>query len=135
MHSKNNKKRNVDFFYLGGISSNTLCASAAGSTSELAGASVAAAPVTRPASFFLLAFEVPELSAALFLFADVFPSSAAPHWRFGPRAQLHMPRARLLRARWSLSTDCARAKMAKSAARRLFNAAVWRCSYASLFKT
>ena len=50
-----------------------LCASAAGSTSELAGASVAAAPVTRPASFFLLAFEVPEPSAALFFFADVLP--------------------------------------------------------------
>ena len=50
-----------------------LCASAAGSTSELAGASVAAAPVARPASFFLLAFEVPEPSAALFFFADVLP--------------------------------------------------------------
>ena len=62
-----------NFFYLGGISSNILCASAAGSTSELAGASVAAAPATRPASFFLLAFEVPEPSAALFFFADVLP--------------------------------------------------------------
>ena len=48
-----------------------LCAPAAGSTSELAGASVVAAPVTRPASFFLLAFEAPEPSAALFFFADV----------------------------------------------------------------
>ena len=74
MHSKNNKKRKVGKkFYLWGISSNTLCASAAGSTSELAGASVAAAPVERPASFFLLAFEVPEPSAALFFFADVLP--------------------------------------------------------------
>ena len=50
-----------------------LCASAAGSTSQLVGASVAAAPVTRPASFFLLAFEVPEPSVALFFFADVLP--------------------------------------------------------------
>ena len=41
--------------------------------SELAGASVAAAPVTCPACFFLLAFEVPEPSAALFFFADVLP--------------------------------------------------------------
>ncbi|KAE8772485.1 hypothetical protein D1007_55526 [Hordeum vulgare] len=47
------------------------CASAAGSTSELAGASVDAAPVRRPASFFF-AFELPEPSAAFF-FADVFP--------------------------------------------------------------
>ena len=74
MHSKNNKKKQVgEIFYLWGISSNTLCASAAGSTNELAGASVAAAPVARPASFFLLAFEVPEPSAALFFFADVLP--------------------------------------------------------------
>jgi hypothetical protein len=35
-----------------------------------------------------------------------------------------MPRARLLRVRWSHSTGCARAKMAKFAARRLFTAAV-----------
>ena len=47
-----------------------LCASAAGSTSELAGASVAAAAVERPASFFPLAFVLPEPSAALFFFAD-----------------------------------------------------------------
>ena len=44
---------------------------AADSTSELAGASVAAAPVERPASFFPLAFELPKPSAALFFFADV----------------------------------------------------------------
>ena len=50
-----------------------LCAPAAGSTSELAGASAAAAPVARPASFFLFALEVPEPSAALFFFADVLP--------------------------------------------------------------
>ena len=74
MHSENNKKRKVGKkFYLWGISSNALCASAAGSTSELAGASVVAAPVTRPASFFLLAFVVAEPSAALFFFADVLP--------------------------------------------------------------
>ena len=46
---------------------------AAGSTSELAGASVAAAAVERPASFFPLAFVPPELSAALFFFAEVLP--------------------------------------------------------------
>ena len=51
--------------------SNTWCASAAGSTSELAGASVAAAAVERPASFSPLA--MPEPSAALFFFADVLP--------------------------------------------------------------
>ena len=74
MHSKNNKKRKVrKIFYLWGISSNTLCVSAAGSTSELAGALVAAAPVTCLASFFLNAFEVLEPSAALFFFADVLP--------------------------------------------------------------
>ena len=50
-----------------------LCAPAAGSTSELAGASAAAAPVARPTSFFLFALEVPESSAALFFFADVLP--------------------------------------------------------------
>ena len=50
-----------------------LCAPTAGSTSELAGASAAAAPVARPASFFLFALEVPEPSAALFFFADVLP--------------------------------------------------------------
>ena len=50
-----------------------LCAPAAGSTSDLGGASAAAAPVARPASLFLLALEVPEPSAALFFFADVFP--------------------------------------------------------------
>ncbi|KAE8781351.1 hypothetical protein D1007_45390 [Hordeum vulgare] len=42
-----------------------------GSKSELIGASVDAAPVRRPASFFF-AFELPEPSAAFF-FADVFP--------------------------------------------------------------
>ena len=74
MHSKNNKKREVGkSFYLWNISSNTLCTPAIGSTSELAGDSVAAAPVTRLASFFLLAFEVQEPSAALFFFADVLP--------------------------------------------------------------
>ena len=74
MHSKKNKKNEkLEFFYLGGISSNMLYASAAGSTSELAGASAAAAPVARPASFFLFALEVPEPSAALFFFADVLP--------------------------------------------------------------
>ena len=52
---------------------NTWCASAAGSTSELASASVAAALVTRPASFFLGAFEVTEPSETLFFFADVLP--------------------------------------------------------------
>ena len=49
------------------------CASAAGSTRELAGASVAAAVVEHPASFFPLAFVMPEPSAALFFFADVLP--------------------------------------------------------------
>ncbi|KAE8781333.1 hypothetical protein D1007_45369 [Hordeum vulgare] len=44
---------------------------AAGSTSELAGASVDAAPVRRPASFFFV-FELPEPSTAFFL-PDVFP--------------------------------------------------------------
>ena len=74
MHSKNNKKNEkLEFFHLGGISSNMLCAPAAGSTSELAGASAAAAPVARPASFFLFALEVPKPSAALFFFADVLP--------------------------------------------------------------
>ena len=69
MHSKNNKKRKVGKkFYLWGISWNTLCASAAGSTSELAGASVAAAPVARPASFFLDCLEEPEPFAAFFFF-------------------------------------------------------------------
>ncbi|KAE8810102.1 hypothetical protein D1007_13160 [Hordeum vulgare] len=47
------------------------CASAAGSTSELAGASIDAAPVRRPARFFFV-FELPEPSAAFFL-PDVFP--------------------------------------------------------------
>ena len=70
---KQEENKSWNFFHLGGISSNTWCASAAGSTSELAGASVAAAPVARPASFFLLALEVPEPSAALFFFADVLP--------------------------------------------------------------
>ncbi|XP_044983818.1 CBL-interacting protein kinase 29-like [Hordeum vulgare subsp. vulgare] len=74
MHSKKNKKKKVrEIFYLWRISSNTLCASAAGSTSELAGASVAASPLTRPASFFLYAFKVPEPPAVLFFFADVLP--------------------------------------------------------------
>ena len=53
--------------------SNTWCASAASSTSELSDASVAAAAVERPASFFPLAFELPKPSAALFFFADVLP--------------------------------------------------------------
>ena len=48
---------------------NEWCVLVAGSTSELAGASVAAAAVKRPASFFSLA--LPEPSAALFFFADV----------------------------------------------------------------
>jgi hypothetical protein len=74
MHSKNNNNKKVGgILYLWGISSNTLCASAAGSTSELAGASVAAAPVARPASFFLDGFEEPEPSAALFFFVDTLP--------------------------------------------------------------
>ena len=71
---KNKKKIKVRiFFHLGGISSNTWCASAAGSMSELAGASVAAAAVERPASFFPLVFVPPEPSAALFFFAEVLP--------------------------------------------------------------
>ena len=49
------------------------CASAAGSMSELTGASVAAAAVERPASFFPLAFVLSGPSAALFFFADVLP--------------------------------------------------------------
>ena len=61
-------------FYIVGISSNTLCASAAGSTSELAGTSVAAASVARPASFFFGRLEEP--SAALFFFPDTLPAFA-----------------------------------------------------------
>ena len=52
---------------------NIWCTSAAGSTSELAGALIAAALVTRPTTFFLSAFEVSEPSATVFFFADVLP--------------------------------------------------------------
>ena len=70
---KQEENKSWNFFHLAGISSNTWCALAAGSTSELAGASVAAAAVERPASFFPLAFVPPEPSAALFFFAEVLP--------------------------------------------------------------
>ena len=61
-------------FYLMGISSNTLCALAAGGTSELVGASVTAASVTRPASFFFGRLEEP--SAAMFFFPNTLPAFA-----------------------------------------------------------
>ena len=63
-----------------GISSNTLCASAAGATSELADASIGAASVTRPASFFFGRQEEP--SVALFFFPDTLPAFAAAFGRF-----------------------------------------------------
>ena len=50
---KNNNNNKVgNLFNLWGMSTNTLCASAAGSASELAGFSVDVAPVARPTSFF-----------------------------------------------------------------------------------
>ena len=70
---KQEENKSWNFFHLGGILSNTWCASAASSTSELSDASVAAAAVERPASFFPLAFVLPEPSAALFFFAEVLP--------------------------------------------------------------
>ena len=71
MHSENNNNKKLAKFYLVGISSNTLCALFAGATSELVGASVSAASITRPASFFFGRLEEP--SYALFLFADTLP--------------------------------------------------------------
>jgi hypothetical protein len=68
---KQQQQKVGEILYLGGISSNTLCMSAAGSTSELAGASVAAVSVARPTSFFFGRLEVP--STALFFFADTLP--------------------------------------------------------------
>ena len=74
MHSKNKEgKKSSGFLLPLGHIVEHMVRVGPGSTSELGGASVAAALVTHPASFFLSAFEVPEPSAAFFFFADVLP--------------------------------------------------------------